>query len=91
MLFSAKHRVMLWVPSLLFIYLVIGTLERSRQGDMVFRVFTGGVLCSVLLFAAALLITRGERTSFYVGVVCWLLSILSLLLVDRSTLIVIHF
>jgi hypothetical protein len=91
MLFSAKHRVMLWIPCLIFIYLVMGTLERSRQGDMAFRIYTGGFLCSVLIFVAALLITRGERTSFYVGLVCWILSILSLLLIDRSTLIVIHF
>ncbi len=91
MLFSAKHRVMLWVPCLLFIYLVLGELERNRDGGLAFRVFKGGFVCSLLLCGAALLITHGERRSFYIGIVCWILSILTLLFIDKGTLLVIHF
>jgi hypothetical protein len=90
MLFSAKHRVMLWVPSLIFICLVLGSLERDRFGELIYRVFTGGFWSSVLLFVAVLLIPRGERVSFYLGITCWILAILVLLLVERSTLLIIH-
>jgi hypothetical protein len=90
MLFSAKHRVMLWVPSLIFISLVLGNLERDRFGGLIYRVFTGGFWSSVLLVAAVLMIPRGERVSFYIGVACWILAILVLLMVERSTLLIIH-
>jgi len=90
MLFTAKHRVMLWIPSLIFIYLVLGNLERDKFGELIYRVYTGGMWSSLLLIAAVLMIPRGERVSFYAGLVCWLLSILLLLLIDKSTLLIVH-
>ncbi len=90
MVVSAKHRVMLWVPSLIFIYLVLGEIEHDRFGELVYRVNTAGFWCSLLLFVAMLLITRGERASVTVGVVLWGLAILALLLLGHSTLFVLH-
>ena len=90
MLFTAKHKVLLWVPSLIFIYLVLGNLERDKLGEMIYRVYTGGFTSSVLLLAAILLIPRGERFSFYAGIVCWILSVVLLLLINKSTLLILH-
>jgi hypothetical protein len=90
MIVTAKHRIMLWIPCLLFIALVLGNLERARGGGMIYRVYSGGFVCSVLLFVAALLISRGERGPVVAGLALWIIAILSLLLTDRSTLLLIH-
>jgi len=90
MVVSAKHRVMLWIPSLIFIYLVLGNVEHDKVGDLIYRVNTSGFWCSLLLLVAVLLITRGEKGTVVLGVICWGLAITALLTLGSATLMVIH-
>ncbi len=91
MVISAKHRLLLWLPCLMFSYLVLGTLEQRGMGGWVYRIRTNGFWCVLFLLTAATLISRGEKASFVLGIVFWLLSLAMLFLLSQSTLIVIHF
>jgi len=90
MIVSAKHRVLLWVPTLLFSYLILGDLGRDGTGALTYHVSVRGFIASVLIILAATFIHRGERAGFAAGIVLWILALLSLLLED-SVLMTIHF
>jgi hypothetical protein len=81
---------MLWVPTLFYVALMLGTIDRGPEGELVYRVSTRGLVSTVLLTVAALLITYGERRAFAAGIVFWLLALAALLL-NNSVLMVIHF
>jgi len=88
---SAKHRVLLWVPCLLFSFLVVGTLKRTPFSDWLFTVHNNGLWSSVLIIAAAALISKGEKGAFFAGIACWVLSLAALFLLSRATVLVVHF
>jgi hypothetical protein len=90
MLFSTKHRVILWVPTLLFIYLILGDLETDALGELAYRINLRGLVSSFCILGAALFVSRGEQGPFMVGIVLWILALAALLL-EPSTLLVIHF
>jgi len=87
---QTKHKVMLWVPALLYTVLVLGDWQRGIQGDLVYRVYLRGAISAGLIILAAGFISEGKRSSFIAGIVCWLLGLAALLLANR-TLLVLHF
>lgn len=91
MIIGLKHRVMLWTPTLLFVFLVLGDVSRGKEGEWIYRIYSNGFVVSVLILSAALLISRAERGSFIVGVILWVLSLGALFLIDRSVLAILHF
>jgi hypothetical protein len=88
---SAKHRLLLWAPCLLFAFLVVGTLRRSPFSEWLFTVHKNGMWSSIFIVAAAALISRGEKVAFFMGVLFWILSLASLFFLSRTTLFVLHF
>jgi hypothetical protein len=88
---ETKHKVFLWIVCLIFVSLVLGKFQTTTDGAEVFRISTNGAASSVLFFVATLLITRSERTTFFIGAVLWILSILALLFMSQKAFVVIHF
>jgi hypothetical protein len=86
---SAKHNVILWVPTALYVGLMLGQLGRGRAGEIVYRITMNGFLSCILIIAAAACISRGGRL-FVVGVILWVLS-LGALLMENHPLFVLHF
>ncbi len=91
MIITAQHRVVLWVPSMLFAILVVGTIRRTPFSDWLFVVHKNGLWSSLLIVVAAALISKGGEGTFYAGVVCWILSLAALFLLSPTTLLVLHF
>jgi hypothetical protein len=81
--------MVLWVPTILFVILMIGEFGRDKVGQTVFRVSFSGLISSVLIIGAASLVSQGGRL-FIFGIVLWILALCALLL-GHSTLLVIHF
>ena len=90
MIITTKHRFMLWVPTLLYVWLVLGDFGRSPAGDVIYRISQGGALSSVLILTAAVCLSRGGNVLFITGIVLWILALAALLLGD-TTLLVLHF
>jgi len=90
MVISAKHKITLWVPTVLFVYLMLGDFSTDRMGHLVYQVNLRGVVSSVLILSAALLISHGSRGAFIAGIVCWILSLAALFL-EKTHLVAIHF
>jgi hypothetical protein len=90
MVISAKHKITLWVPTILFVYLMLGEFGTDRMGNLVYQVNLRGVVSSVLILSAALLISHGSRGTFVAGIVCWILA-LSALFLEKTHLLAIHF
>jgi hypothetical protein len=87
---QTKHKLMLWVPAVLYAVLMLGDWQRDIYGDLVFRVYLRGAISSGLILLAAGFITEGSRSSFIAGIACWVLGLAALLLANR-TLLVLHF
>jgi hypothetical protein len=87
---QAKHKVLLWVPALLYAVLMLGDVQRNIYGEVVYRVYLRGAVSSGLIILAAGFISEGSRGSFIAGIVCWVLGLAALLLANR-TLLVLHF
>jgi hypothetical protein len=90
MLFTAKHMVILWVPTILFVFLILGSLETDAAGELIYRINLRGLVSSACILGAAVFVSRGERGPFVVGIVLWVLALAALLL-EPTTLLVIHF
>jgi hypothetical protein len=90
MLFTAKHMVILWVPTILFVFLILGSLETDAAGELIYRINLRGLVSSVCILGAAVFVSRGERGPFVVGIVLWVLALAALLL-EPTTSLVIHF
>jgi hypothetical protein len=90
MVISAKHKVTLWVPTILYVYLMLGEFGTDKLGGLVYRISTRGAVSSVLILSAAVLISHGSRGAFIAGIVCWVLALAALLL-EKSPLLVLHF
>lgn len=90
MVISAKHRVTLWVPTILYVYLMLGEFGTDKFGELVYRVNLRGAVSSVLILSAATLITQGGRGTFVAGVICWILALVALLL-EKAPLFALHF
>jgi len=91
MVLTTKHKVLLWVPCVLFTYLALGNFEKTIEGGLIYRVHASGFVSSVLLLAGAILVMKGERIAFSIGILLWTLSISLLISLGSGTLVVIHF
>ena len=91
MVLTTKHKVLLWVPCVLFIYLALGNFEKTIAGGLIYRVHTSGFVSSILLLAGVILIMRGQHITFFIGILLWVLSISLLISLGSGTLVVIHF
>ena len=89
MLISNKHRLFLWVPSLMFIALVLGRFEPTATG-LVYRVLENGCLSSVFLLVAAVFITIGDPKSFRTGVILWILALIALFALPARAIMIVH-
>jgi hypothetical protein len=90
MILQPKHKVLLWVPALLYAVLMLGDVQRNIYGELVYRVYLRGAVSSGLIILAAGFISEGSRGSFIAGIICWVLGLAALLLANR-TLLVLHF
>jgi hypothetical protein len=88
MVLTTKHKLMLWVPTILYVVLMLGNLDREPAGGFVYRISMRGLVSSCLITAAALLITYGERKAFVAGIVFWLLALAALALRNTAVMIV---
>jgi hypothetical protein len=91
MVLTTKHKVLLWVPCVLFIYLALGNFERAVDGGLAYRVHAGGLVSSILLLTGVILVMKGENVAFTIGIILWALSISLLLFLGGGTLFIIHF
>jgi len=91
MVLTTKHKVLLWVPTVLFMYLALGDFEKTAAGGLMYRIHTPGLISAILLLIGSLFVMKGERFAlFYVGILLWALSIALLLSLGSGTLVIIH-
>jgi len=89
MVISAKQRITLWVPTILYVYLMLGEFGTDTLGSLVYRVNLRGAVSSILIISAAVLISHGSRGAFIAGVFCWILALAALFL-ERTHLMAIQ-
>jgi hypothetical protein len=87
---QTKHKVLLWVPALLYAALILGDWQRDIYGGLIYRIYMRGAISSLLILMAAALITGGTKSAFITGIVCWILGLAALALAN-TTVAVIHF
>jgi hypothetical protein len=90
MLVATKQRFLLWLPSLMFIALVLGRFDWQGHGDFVYHVLENGFISSVFLLFAAAFVGAGDRKSFGAGVVMWVLALIALFALKRTVILTIH-
>jgi len=77
MLITARQRVFLWVPSLMFVALVLGRFEPTATG-LVYRVMENGCVSAVFLLIADGFLTVADPKSTRTGIVMWALALVAL-------------
>jgi len=77
MLIPARQRVFLWVPSLMFVALVLGRFEPTATG-LVYRVMENGCVSAVFLLIADGFLTVADPKSTRTGIVMWALALAAL-------------
>ena len=77
MLIPARQRVFLWVPSLMFVALVLGRFEPTATG-LVYRVMENGCVSAVFLLIADGFLTVADPKSTRTGIVMWALALVAL-------------
>ncbi|HUI09338.1 MAG TPA: hypothetical protein VL221_03365 [Bacteroidota bacterium] len=77
MLIPAKQRIFLWVPSLMFVALVLGRFEPTATG-LVYRVMENGCVSALFLLVADGFLSVAEVKSTRTGIVMWLLALVAL-------------
>ena len=89
MLISAKQRLFLWVPSLMFTAMVLGRFEPTATG-LVYRVMENGCVSSFFLLIAATFLSVAEVKSTRTGIVMWILALAALFALKQVPVLVIH-
>ena len=77
MLIPAKQRMFLWVPSLMFVALVLGRFEPTATG-LVYRVMENGCVSAAFLLIADGFLTVADPKSARTGIVMWALALAAL-------------
>jgi hypothetical protein len=90
MLVATKQRFLLWLPSLLFMALVLGKFDRRVDGDFVYQILENGFISSVFLLFAAAFIAAGDRKSFAAGIIMWVLALIALFALNRNVIVAVH-
>lgn len=89
MLISKKLRLFLWVPSLMFVALVLGRFDPTATG-LVYRVTENGCVSSFFLLIADSFLSVNDTKSTRTGVVMWILALVALFALKPVTIYVIH-
>jgi len=89
MLISFKHRLFLWVPSLMFVAMVLGRFDPTATG-LVYRVMENGCVSSLFLLIADTFLSVAETKSTRTGIVMWILSLVALFALKKVPILVIH-
>jgi hypothetical protein len=89
MLISVKHRLFLWVPSLMFVAMVLGRFDPTATG-LVYRVMENGCVSSFFLLIAATFLSVAETKSTRTGIVMWILALAALFALKQMPILVIH-
>ncbi len=87
---TAKQRLFLWAPSVMFIALVLGKFDRLPGDGLLFHVLENGFVSSVFLLIAAAFISATDHRSFRAGVVMWILALVALFVLKQTVLLTIH-
>ena len=77
MLIPAKQRIFLWVPSLMFVALVLGKFEPTATG-LVYRVMENGCVSAVFLLIADSFLMVADNKSTRTGIIMWVLALAAL-------------
>ena len=86
MLIPPKQRLFLWVPSLMFVALVLGRFEPTATG-LVYRVVENGCVSAVFLVIANGFLTVADPKSRRTGIVMWALALAALLALKQVPLV----
>ncbi len=89
MLISAKHRLFLWVPSLMFVALVLGRFEPTATG-LLYRVMENGCVSSFFLLIADSFLSVPDAKSTRTGIIMWILALVALFALKQVPVFVIH-
>jgi len=76
-LIPAKQRIFLWVPSLMFVALVLGKFEPTATG-LVYRVMENGCVSAVFLLIADSFLMVADNKSTRTGIIMWVLALAAL-------------
>ena len=77
MLIPTKQRIFLWVPSLMFVALVLGRFEPTATG-LVYRVMENGCVSALFLLIADSFLMVADTKSTRTGIVMWVLALVAL-------------
>jgi len=86
MLIPPKQRIFLWVPSLMFVALVLGRFEPTATG-LVYRVMENGCVSAAFLLIADVFLTVAERKSTRTGIVMWVLALVALFALKQVAIV----
>ena len=89
MLIPMKHRLFLWVPSLMFVALVLGRFDPTANG-LVYRVMENGSVSSFFLLIADSFLTVNDTKSTRTGVIMWILALVALFVLHQVPIFTIH-
>jgi hypothetical protein len=89
MLISVKHRLFLWVPSLMFVALVFGRFDPTATG-LVYRVMENGCVSSFFLLIADSFLSVTEVKSTRTGIIMWILALVALFALKQIPIFTIH-
>jgi hypothetical protein len=89
MLISTKHRLFLWVPSLMFVAMVLGRFEPTATG-LVFRVMENGCVSSFFLLIADSFLSVAETKSTRTGIIMWILALVALFALKQTPILILH-
>jgi len=89
MLISTKHRLFLWVPSLMFVALVLGRFDPTATG-LVYRVMENGCVSSLFLLIADTYLSVNDPKSARTGIIMWILALVALFALKQVPVFVIH-
>jgi len=89
MLISKKHRLFLWVPSLMFVAMVMGRFDPTATG-LVYRVMENGCVSSFFLLIADSFLSVNDPKSARTGIIMWILALVALFALRQTPILVIH-
>jgi hypothetical protein len=88
-LISTKHRLFLWVPSFMYIALVLGRFDPTATG-LVYRVMENGCVSGFFLLIADTFLSVADNKSTRTGIVMWILALVALFALRQVPILVIH-
>ena len=89
MLISVKQRFFLWIPSLMFVALVLGRFDPTATG-LVYRVMENGCVSSFFLLIADSFLSVVDAKSTRTGIIMWILALVALFALKQIPIFVVH-